>query len=188
VTKGFFQDVSLWPKDLSIQPVLPLRKPEERELDAWSIHFRIGDYQILPHHQFPLGPYYRTCLEKIPKSAKLVLFSDSPEKLEGIRQEIVDAGWARERVEISHANDEEETLQEFMKCQGGSICSNSTFAWWAAWFTWRATGQRSTYIATFPTPWVHGHPAPKIFDLPFTQAIDLSSIPPSLTLHSFPFH
>jgi hypothetical protein len=186
VTRGFFQDLRFFPQ--SLRPRV-LWSPSQRRTDRWAVHFRLGDYQILPHHQLPLGPYYRQTLEsRCPRHTPLTLFSDSPEALPKIQKELQALGWAD--VQISSAKDERETILEFCSCGGGSIGSNSTFSWWLAWFAAAAAagaGDEANYEAFFPTPWVRGLEAPAIFTLPFTHAVRISDLPQEPRLHSFPF-
>lgn len=181
VTHGFFQEVALFPDDF--RPRLPLALRPQQMTNAWAIHFRIGDYKILPHHQMPLAAYYRQTIEaNCSKTSPLTLFSDSPEALPSIQKELQSLGWSQ--VTISAAKDERETIQEFCVCGGGSIGSNSTFSWWLAWF---AHVEKEKYRAFFPSPWLKGQSAPKIFNLPFTQAVEISELPSEPQLHSFPF-
>jgi hypothetical protein len=85
---------------------------------------------------------------------------------------------------IYTTEDTYETLIEFSRCSAGSICSNSTFSWWAAFLTFQNNPQ---YKAYFPDRWVRGKPTPTIFTLPFTQVIQLDNIPNTLYLKSFRF-
>jgi hypothetical protein len=93
------------------------------------MHFRFGDYQKLPHYHVGLSRYYGHLLHMIPKDVTVHLFSDSPGRLSPIAEELRIIGYT---VEIFQDSDTLKTLQKFASCQGGSICSNSTFSWWAA--------------------------------------------------------
>ena len=192
VLTGFFQDTDFFPKAAQLPkvaqltqylPTLPEFLPEN---ESWAIHFRFGDYQLLPHYHVNLSSYYYyTITRKIPKYSNLTLFSDSPDKLLPIQKELTGLGY---KVEIFNNPDTLETLKAFTACVKGSICSNSTFAWWAAWFAWRASERQEcqvTYKAYFPKQWIVDRPPLNIFNLPFTQSINLEEIPAEPRLLSF---
>ena len=146
----------------------------------WAIHFRFGDYQILPHYHIGLGKYYyKTIMENIPHNVTICLFSDSPDRLAVIASELEGFGY---RVEIYKNNDIIETFKEFASCSAGAICSNSTFAWWAAYFAWRQSG--CDYKAFFPDKWIMNHDT-RLFTLPFTQSVKLDEISAVYSLKSF---
>lgn len=174
VLKGFFQNSanfppwggtgpsytsSLWPH-LPSQPVIQNR---------WAIHFRLGDYKILPHHQLQgLKAFYgETIKTRIPPGSELLLVSDSPEALPAIQEELSSWGYSTKRIEARSAK---ETFLEVSQCAGGVIGSNSTFGWWMAYFCWRNTGAKSY----FPDTWFqYPQRTPDILNTPFTQAVPL---------------
>jgi hypothetical protein len=86
-------------------------------------------------------------------------------------------------VDIFTDQDTLATLKAFSACQGGSICSNSTFSWWAAFFAYQ---RNPNYKAFFPSVWMKGEPPKDLFTFPFTQAVDISAIP-SEGLKSFSY-
>jgi hypothetical protein len=172
VLKGFFQNSLNHPALTS--PNLPhLSETLPSRPNVWAIHFRFGDYRILPHHQIDLRQYYYHCLTQIPKGSTVVLFSDSPEKLQPIADEIRRLGYV---PEIFISQDVLETFKAFAACQGGSIGSNSTFAWWCAFFAAQQGGFSPTYKAYFPEFWITNYQSPKIFTHPFTQVVQLHSL------------
>jgi hypothetical protein len=176
ILNGYFQNTDYFPQERTYLPTLAA-VPEK---DSWAIHFRFGDYQKLPHYHVNLSPYYYyTITRKIPKYSTLTLFSDSPDKLVPIQKELTELGYT---VEIFDNPDALETLKVFSSCVKGSICSNSTFAWWAAWFSWQRQG---SYKAYFPKQWIVGREAFNLFNLPFTQSINLEEIPAEPRLLSF---
>lgn len=177
VLLGFFQNTDIFPS--LTNPHLP-RIAQLPSTDRWAIHFRLGDYQILPHYHIGLGKYYyKTIHEKIPYNSSICLFSDSPDKLPEIAKELQSFGY---KVEIYDNSDAIETFKAFASCSSGSICSNSTFAWWAAYFAWKQNG--SSYKAFFPDRWIMNHTT-RLFTLPFTHPICIDEIPALPTLKSF---
>ena len=170
VLSGFFQNTNNFPQidspRFKLLPHLPAYNPPS---DSWAIHFRFGDYCQLPHHQVDLAPYYYHCINQLPKQTPLTLFSDSPERLPAIKAELESLGY---KADIFSNQDTLETLKAFAACQG-AICSNSTFAWWAAFFGWQ---QSPGYKAYFPDIWIRGRPSPNLFTLPFTVVVLLKSL------------
>lgn len=179
VLSGFFQDSSYFPRlDNPLWPRLPPTDSPRRH--SWAVHFRLGDYKILPHHQLPrIASYYAHTLRTyVPQGSSLLLFSDSPEALPVIAAELRDLGY---RPNIWESTDVLQTLQAFSCCECGAICSNSTFAWWAAYFLWKRTGA-SSY---FPDTWIQGQPTPNILNLPFTQVVSIPDNSPRLESVSY---
>jgi len=168
VLSGFFQNSNNIPRNIP-----PLQFQPRK---AWAIHFRFGDYCFLPHHQIPgIDRYYYQAIRNIPSGSTIVLFSDSPERLPKISQELETIY----KVEIYTNLDTLETLKAFAGCQEGSVCGNSTFAWWAAYYASQANHQ---YRAYFPDKWLN-NPA----NLPFTQLLDIENLPAFPVLSSFSF-
>ena len=186
VLSGFFQNSENFPSLHNFNnPRLPSPAPKRRE-NTWAIHFRLGDYCILPHHQVPkLAQYYlQTIKERIPKGSTLVLISDSPQKLPPIAQELREMGYT---TEVFTNEDALETFRVFAECQGGSICSNSTFAWWGAFFGYIYSKKHGEYNSYFPDTWLTNQPTPNILNLHFTHAIKLSELPAFPYLQSFSY-
>lgn len=151
---GFFQNSLFFPSLSSTNkylPILPGATIKGLDTKKWAVHFRFGDYQELSHYQFPLEYYYGYLIRKIPFTSSILLFSDTPSKLVNIRNEI--KSWGYSSVGIYESDDLLLTMQEFAKCQAGSICSNSTFAWWCAYFAWK-TRKDGDYFAYFPEQWI----------------------------------
>ena len=184
VLKGYFQ-CSWHIPPMSSLPSIPSESTDTLEvLDTWAVHFRFGDYCILPFHQIDLRAYYyQTITRNIPSNTKLLLFSDSLEKLPAIAEELKVLGY---NVEIYKNPDTLSTLKAFVSCGGGAVCGNSTFAWWASLF---ASKERPSYRAFFPDTWMRqdSPKAPPILDLPFTKAVDISELPASPRINSFSY-
>jgi hypothetical protein len=184
VLSGFFQNSENFPSDESLnRPRLPDPLPALKK--AWAIHFRLGDYKILPHHQVALGPYYaQTISSNIPKGSRLILFSDSTDALPAIAIELEEMGYVPMMYE---GTDVLETFKAFSACGLGAICSNSTFAWWAAYFAQERIDSNPDYKAYFPSVWMPGRDAPQVLNLPFTQVVDIQQLPLTPTLKSFTY-
>jgi hypothetical protein len=185
VLLGYFQNSENFPS--LTNPNLPrLPTPNSKRPGVWAIHFRLGDYCILPHHQIhELNKYYYQIIKKyIPSGQTIVLFSDSPQRLEPMSEEIKSLGY---NTEIFTSTDTLETLQAFSACQGGAVCGNSTFAWWSAYFAFMASNQDPNYKAYFPHQWLRYSPRHRVFTLPFTQVIELNSLPAFPYLKSFSY-
>jgi len=186
VLTGFFQNTENFPSLMN--PNLPRLPASPKRPGVWAVHFRLGDYCILPHHQVrELNKYYYQIIKKyIPPSQTIVLFSDSPQRLEPMSEEIKSLGY---NTEIFTSTDTLETLQAFSACQGGAVCGNSTFAWWAAYFAFAGAEQetKANYKAYFPDYWLTNAPSPNLYTLPFTQGIELNSLPASPYLKSFSY-
>jgi len=182
VLHGFFQNTANFPTLSNLYlPRLPLAPSTYP--NTWAVHFRFGDYFLLPHHQIPeLNKYYYNAIQtKIPKTSSITLFSDSPERLPAIAGEIRAMGYD---TNVYINTDTYETLLEFSRCTAGSICSNSTFSWWAAFLTFQNNPE---YKAYFPDRWIRGKSSPTIFTLPFTQVIKLDNIADTPYLKTFRF-
>ena len=167
VYRGFNQEQPILPSLSS--PYLPSLPPVEKTSYV-GVHFRFGDYLILPHHQVPLQSYYTQAISLFPQ-APLKLFSDQPELLEDFA-----ADWRKQgrEVVIYQSKDVYQTLLEIASCQAFIGC-NSTFGYWAAWLAWR---QNTNFKATFPDTWMQeGHPNHKPTYLNTTFAPFIQVIP-----------
>lgn len=105
--------------------------PEFQPEKMWWIHVRLGDYQNLPHHQCTTKDYWTTALQKIPKGATIIVFSD---KMDVAMKLIEDCG----RPDAMPSGPELSaitTLYLMSQCGGGCIGSNSTFSWWGMYLS-----------------------------------------------------
>jgi hypothetical protein len=173
VINGYFQDLKFFPSlESPLLPRLPQLAPILKT-DKVAIHFRFGDYTILPHHQVDLSSYYMEAISRFPPLTTFFLFSDSPEKLKAISSEL----WAKNIPNIINSPESAlETFQEIANCSLGFIGSNSTFAWWAAFLAWNSSGRPESYKAYFPDIWMpKGQPnhKPNLFTLPYTVPLDI---------------
>ena len=119
---------------------------------------------------------------KFPKGTHFTLFSDSPEKLQTISRELWAKGYENT---IDKSKTVLETFQEIAKCGKGFVGSNSTFAWWAAFFAYRSHKSPETYTAYFPDTWMANGHKPNLFTLPCTKALPI--IAASDKLNSFSY-
>ena len=136
-------------RTVDIRPSWPL-VPQE-VTGAWMIHFRRGDYDILPQYSVELTRYYRRCLLAVPEGSKLRVFSDEPERCKDLLDSVVDGrhfdiSWSGETVDYK-------ALYEMSLCTGGAITANSTFSWWGAYFAKANANARDGYRAYYPSSW-----------------------------------
>jgi hypothetical protein len=105
--------------------------PEFQPEKMWWIHVRLGDYQNLSHHQCATKAYWTAALQKIPKGATIIVFSDT---MDVAMKLIEDCG----RPDIMPSGPELSaitTLYLMSQCGGGCIGSNSTFSWWGMYLS-----------------------------------------------------
>lgn len=172
VIHGFRQSPKYFPKDLTllhpdwsnalgclivrnmIENGAGLGPLEERRRTV-SVHLRMGDYLVLPHHQVQLGKYLMQALKKVPPKSRIHFFSDEPQKCKLYVQSYA----ASHDLEFTVAlvRSDVESLYEMSLCLGGNITCNSTFSWWGAWFA----HQEGSPWATYPSSFGRGMPAPQ---------------------------
>ena len=128
---------------------------------AWFIHVRLGDYKLLPHHQVNLKSYYEKCMNRVPRGAPLILFSDEPD--ECVQYFTIEAGSRALDFSVCTNKDELVNLYMMSLCSGGAITANSTFSWWGAYFASqnaRQNARQSAFQAFYPSVWGQGMPPP----------------------------
>ncbi len=92
-----------------------------------GVHIRRGDYlKFSDIHPVQNISYYEQAMKKFPSGKQFVIFSD-------------DIAWCKEQTLFQQANcsicettNEIECLKEMISCEGGFVCGNSTYSWWAA--------------------------------------------------------
>lgn len=121
---------------------------------TYAVHVRLGDFKELAHHQIDLTNYYRKAFERIPHGSRIHLFSDDPQLCRHLFMDYV----AQMNLRFSFAvtSSDVESLYEMSLCLGGTICGNSTFSWWGAWFA----HENGAAWATFPSSTGNGQPDP----------------------------
>ena len=131
----------------------------EEKFSTWFLHVRLGDYKILPHHQIPIVPYYSTCLDKVPKGARILLFSDETDLCaQWIFSETHKRGL---QFDICHETKDYISMWIMSQCLGGAIVANSTFSWWGAYFARQNSLPAKPYTAYYPDIWGQGLPPAK---------------------------
>ena len=163
---GYRQNPKYFPKEIKpdwasalgeaqeiIQRLAGLSTIEQRR-HTYALHVRLGDYKVLPHHQVDLSKYYRACLERIPTGCRVIVFSDEPDVCRNLFMNILTQRGLRATMSVTSSD--VESLYEMSLCLGGTICANSTFSWWGAWFA----HQNGAAWATFPSSTGNGQPDP----------------------------
>jgi hypothetical protein len=128
----------------------------DKQKNTWWLHVRLGDYRILPHHYLNLKAYYLRAFQKIPRGSRILWASDEPEVYRNYLEKIAEEYDLR--LELIREDDELKTMYILSHCKAGGIGSNSTFSWWAAYFSGGGLGTGSWY---FPEIWgkeLHGLP------------------------------
>lgn len=129
---------------------IPLEMPNPGTI---GVHVRRGDYLKFPDVHYTHGEeYYRKAIlqiQSLVKEANLTyqIFSDDIESCKTMKcfQELPGCLYVEESDEIV-------ALAKMVACQGGFICANSTFSWWAAFLG--AYGKRKPCIV--PHQWIAG--------------------------------
>ena len=117
-----------------------------------SMHFRLGDYKLLPdHYEILTYNYYKNCLDYIKdqpnKITKVLYFcelGDLPEVVKII--ETLENDFKYEFVQIPNYQDWEQML--IMSCCTHNIIANSTFSWWGAYLN-----ANKDKIVCYPDTW-----------------------------------
>ena len=157
VIEGYFQNWNYFPKEdikldftntLSKQSLAKYTLTQDMKPHSmWWIHVRLGDYEILPHHQCTTNKYWSTALAKIPPGSNVLLFSDSPEKakklIEGLASPSINLFQAEKMSAV-------ETLYLMSQIGGGCIGTNSTFSWWGMYLS---EARRSGAPCILPSEW-----------------------------------
>jgi hypothetical protein len=135
-----------------------------------ALHVRLGDYLNLPHHQQDLSWYYVEALKHVPAGSRIHLFSDEPEKcLEYFKRLI--GSFEGLTLTVAKKRSDVEGLYEFSCCLGGTICANSTYSWWGAYFA----HARGAAWATVPSHWGQGQPEPVDLFCSWMRVIDVEA-------------
>lgn len=155
---GYFQDISIVSavedqllKRFSQSQVFSKSLMPER-LEEIGIHVRLGDYRTSQvtkkFHGLTNNSFFTEGAQKLRSKLGLsvvTLFSDEPERLGEIAEDLIDAGFL---VKHHFSRSDQEDLIQMSRYQG-LVISNSSYSWWAAWIA--TTIGRSTIVA--PIPW-----------------------------------
>jgi hypothetical protein len=136
---------SRWP----VPPEIAAAGERIGEPGSVAVHCRRGDYVNNPNVDL-LGPaYFRQAMDEMRErvaGCRFHVFSDAPD-------------WCREQFRESdvvveqHAGAESNPLIDWylMSRAGHQILSNSSYAWWAAWF-----GRKPGQVVLVPPVWFEG--------------------------------
>lgn len=161
VIEGFYQSEKYFPKMRNVDEILDLSEitlppnlPDICFSKAWFCHIRLGDYLILPHHQVGIPDFLQTCWDRLPTSEpiQLLVFSDSMDKVKVLLQSLP----KKDNIQLLFLEDiysltPIQILKIMSQCEGGAICSNSTFSWWGAYLS--KAKKRGSPIY-FPKKWI----------------------------------
>jgi len=163
---GYFQDISIVSavedqllKRFSQSQVFSKSLMPER-LEEIGIHVRLGDYRTSQvtkkFHGLTNNSFFTEGAQKLRSKLGLsvvTLFSDEPERLGEIEEELIDAGFL---VKHHVSRSDQEDLIQMSRYQG-LVISNSSYSWWAAWIA--TTIGQSTIVA--PIPWYSSVSTPR---------------------------
>ena len=108
----------------------PFRK--EGNKSHVAIHVRRGDYLKFRDVYTILGPsYYLRAIQEIERrTSEEILYRVFSDDIDWCKEQ--DMFQSLKHVEFVEEKDEIKSLCEMIACEGGCICANSTFSWWAA--------------------------------------------------------
>jgi hypothetical protein len=156
ILHGYFQNYSvLKPYEDYIRDIFRknLDVSGENGNTCIGIHVRRGDFlQFSDVHYILDTFYYRRAIyeveKRIPGYHSYKIFSDDIEwcKKQDVFDMLGDVEFVDEANEI-------ECLKQMIKCEGGFICANSTFSWWAAFLG----AYRNKNPCIVPSNWMKGY-------------------------------
>jgi hypothetical protein len=166
LTSGYRQSYKYFPKEIKpdwdsaigaearkkIETLAGLTIDQRKQ--TYAVHVRLGDFKTLAHHQLDLTKYYGEAFERIPHGSRIHLFSDEPDLCRHLFMDYI--AQMNLRFSLAVTSSDVESLYEMSLCLGGTICANSTFSWWGAWFA----HQNGAAWATFPSSMGPGLPTP----------------------------
>ena len=129
-------------------------------LEEIGIHVRLGDYRTSQmtkkYHGLTSKSFFTEAAELLRSKLGLsvvTLFSDEPELLGEIEEDLIDAGFL---VKHHSPKSDKEDLIQLSKYKG-LVISNSSYSWWAAWIA--TTVGQSTIVG--PIPWYSSVSTPR---------------------------
>lgn len=152
----------------NLQATANLATAQERAR-TWSLHIRLGDYTILPHHHINTWRYVSHALQRVPRGKRVHVFSDDIETArdslltlsEGLGLELT---WSKTTRDV-------EALYEMSLCHGGAIAANSTFSYWGATFARQSCPNPTAFRAFMPSSMGMGQPDPTDYVPPWCSTL-----------------
>ena len=133
---------------------------EKVRYEVWSIHIRLGDYSSNTHvNHINIDSFYSLAIKKIPDTARIILFSDEPEKATALLAPL------GRIFDTCYEKDECLSLYIMQHCWGGAIVPNSTFGWWGAYLA-QNTCKSPLYKAYYPIDWYSDAPNSGLYYAP----------------------
>jgi Glycosyl transferase family 11 len=144
--RGYFQSPGYIDVDFGEDCLLEtFYKPPIQRRQTAFLHVRRGDYVNNKFHYVNLTGYYLEAMRRHYSNfltKRIIVCSND---IEWCKRQ-----WFFSSCEFFSGN-EIQTLELMVSCEKGGICSNSTFSWWAAWFS----QSRNNFI---PNVWLPARP------------------------------
>ena len=92
------------------------------------IHIRGRDYINDPLHHLITNNYYLQAIKNIPENTEYIIFTDD-------ETYAMTFDFIKNISYTINKDDDLLSMNKMIKCNGGNICANSTFSWWACYLS-----------------------------------------------------